>query len=101
MTTHSLFRSTYVSWRNCCLHLLLLSVLGIAWQSASASAAKPIKALMISGGCCHDYPNQNLILSEGISMRAHVEWTLVNQGGTARDVRIPIYDDESGQKHHR
>ena len=93
MTTHSLFRSTYVSWRNCCLHLLLLSVLGIAWQSASASAAKPIKALMISGGCCHDYPNQNLILSEGISMRAHVEWTLVNQGGTARDVRIPIYDD--------
>ena len=25
-------------------------------------------------------------------MRSNVEWTLVNQGGTARDVKIPIYD---------
>ena len=26
-------------------------------------------------------------------MRSNVEWTLVNQGGTSRDVKIPIYDN--------
>ncbi len=53
--------------------------------------AQPLRALMIAGGCCHDYPNQNTILSKGVSQRARVKWTLVNQGGTARDVQIPIY----------
>ena len=73
--------------------MLMLGVLLGQTLSADNMVAKPIHALMISGGCCHDYPNQNLILSEGISMRSNVEWTLVNQGGTSRDVKIPIYDN--------
>jgi hypothetical protein len=71
--------------------LVLFAVVQL--DSVLGESVKPIRALMISGGCCHDYPNQNLILSEGISSRARVEWTLVNQGGTARDVQVPVYDD--------
>lgn len=71
--------------------LVLFAVVQL--DSVLGESVKPIRALMISGGCCHDYPNQNLILSEGISSRARVDWTLVNQGGTARDVQIPVYDD--------
>ena len=26
---------------------------------------KPLKAFMITGGCCHDYPKQKNIISEG------------------------------------
>jgi len=56
-------------------------------------AAEPIRALMIAGGCCHDYPNQCEILSTGISQRANVEWDIARQEGTARDVQMALYDD--------
>ena len=40
-------------------------------------AAEPIKALLITGGGFHDYVNQKKILTEGVSARANVEWTVV------------------------
>jgi type 1 glutamine amidotransferase len=46
----------------------------------TAPAAEPLKALMITGGCCHDYENQKKILSEGISARANVTWKIVHEG---------------------
>jgi type 1 glutamine amidotransferase len=48
--------------------------------------AKPIKALLVIGGCCHDYAKQKDILTKGISSRANVEWTVT-------------YDPDTGQKH--
>ncbi len=37
---------------------------------------KPLKALMITGGCCHDYKNQKNIISEGISERVKTKWDI-------------------------
>ena len=54
---------------------------------------KPIHALLVTGGCCHDYARQKLILSRGISARANVVWTVAHQGGTTTDTAIPLYDD--------
>ncbi len=69
------------------------------WALGSVQAAdQPMHGLMIAGGCCHDYPNQNVILSEGISERVPIRWTLINQGGTARDVKIPFYSDPNWAK---
>jgi type 1 glutamine amidotransferase len=45
----------------------------------AADAPKPLKALMVCGGCCHDYTNQKRIISEGVSARANVEWTIVHE----------------------
>jgi hypothetical protein len=42
--------------------------------------AKPIRALLITGGCCHDYAAQKDILKKGIEDRANV---LVNQVHTS------------------
>jgi len=56
------------------------------------SGAKPLRALMISGGCCHDYERQNVILSEGISARARVEWTVVYEATDKKDHRVSIYE---------
>jgi len=53
----------------------------------------PIRALLVTGGCCHDYDRQKLILTRGISARADVIWTVVHQGGTTTDTKIPLYDD--------
>ncbi len=54
---------------------------------------KPIRALLVTGGCCHDYARQKLILTKGISARANVEWTIIQQGGTTTNTKIPLYED--------
>ena len=43
---------------------------------SAAAADKPIRALLVCGGCCHDYAHQKDILTKGISARANVEWTI-------------------------
>ncbi len=37
-----------------------------------AQQTKPLRALLITGGCCHDYANQKEILKKGIEARANV-----------------------------
>ncbi len=54
---------------------------------------KPLKALLIVGGCCHDYDFQKRIIADGISARAHVEFTVVQDGGTTTDTKIKLYED--------
>lgn len=38
----------------------------------AAGAAKPLKALLVIGGCCHDYGKQKDILKAGIEARANI-----------------------------
>jgi len=64
----------------------------------STRAAQPLKALMITGGCCHDYENQKRIVSEGISARAQVDWTIVHEDTSRRDVKISLYNDKEWAK---
>ena len=62
--------------------------------SLFAEPARPLRALMITGGCCHDYSNQKRILSEGISARAPVEWTIVH------DVEMVDGKDVAASREH-
>lgn len=57
----------------------------------AAPPAKPLQALMICGGCCHDYLNQKTIIAEGISNRANVQFTVVHEGND-RTNRVSIYE---------
>ncbi|MEC7777008.1 MAG: ThuA domain-containing protein, partial [Planctomycetota bacterium] len=59
----------------------------------AASKAKAIQALLVTGGCCHDYDRQKLILTRGISARANVVWTVARQGGSTTNAKIPLYQD--------
>ena len=72
--------------------LLFLLTLGLS--TGFADAVKPLKALMITGGCCHDYTNQKRILSEGISARTPVEWTIVH------DVQMVDGKDVAASREH-
>ena len=88
------FLCTFLS----CLSLTLSSLSSLTAQDAATpttekSADRPIQALLVTGGCCHDYDRQKLILTRGISARANVRWTVVHQGGTSTDTKIPLYDD--------
>src|SRR5678815_604290 len=75
-------------------HMLrsLFTLLLFVSATLADDAPKPLRALMVTGGCCHDYENQKRILSEGISARANVEWTIVHEGGDTREHRVSIYE---------
>ena len=65
----------------------------LATHAPGSASARPIQALLVTGGCCHDYDRQKLILTRGISARANVRWTVVHQGGTTTNTPLPLYKD--------
>lgn len=52
-----------------------------------------IRALVVSGGCCHDYTTQDKLVMEIVRKVLPVDWTVVYQGGTSRESKIPLYAD--------
>lgn len=76
------------------LFAVTLSVL----SSSVATAAAPLKALLITGGCCHNYAFQSQALTEGISRTAAVDWTVINEGGRGTRAQIPLYDNPDWAK---
>ncbi|HIE98889.1 MAG TPA: c-type cytochrome [Fuerstia sp.] len=74
-------------------YAMWLAILPAANADEVRDNDRPIHALLVTGGCCHDYDRQKLILPRGISARANVRWTIVHQGGTTTDTPIPLYDD--------
>jgi type 1 glutamine amidotransferase len=69
---------------------LLSAIAGLALSVAAAVAAdkgaknSPFRALMITGGCCHDYTMQKEIVSVGISKRVPTEWTIFHSDDQAK-----------------
>jgi type 1 glutamine amidotransferase len=56
---------------------------------------RPLRGLLITGGCCHDYPGQAKILTEGLSARVNIGWDVVmdpGQTGTKADDWAAKYD---------
>ena len=52
--------------------LPLLALLAVPVAAFAADAPKPLKALLVTGGCCHDYKKQKDILKEGLEARANL-----------------------------
>lgn len=69
---------------------LVLGGVFLGGFAAHAEGPKPIRALLVTGGCCHDYEAQKKIISEGVSARANVVWTIVHEGKDRTD-RVSIY----------
>ncbi|MGK0189069.1 MAG: type 1 glutamine amidotransferase [Verrucomicrobiales bacterium] len=61
-------------------------------------SGKPIKALLITGGCCHNYLFQSLKLTTGTESMADIEWTVVNEGGKGTKAQIDLYKDPDWAK---
>jgi hypothetical protein len=58
------------------------------------SGAPRIRALIVSGGCCHDYPWQARIIMDAISKAAPVDWMVAVQGGRGTTGHQPVYDSD-------
>ncbi|MBA4150527.1 MAG: ThuA domain-containing protein [Verrucomicrobia bacterium] len=59
----------------------------------------PLRALLVTGGCCHDYETQKGILTNGISARANVTWTVVHEAtNNEKDHEFSIYKNADWTK---
>jgi len=74
--------------------LLLLA----AVPTAFAADTKPLRALLITGGCCHDYANQHQILSQGIQARANVQVDVIWTDDKSTNPPLPVYDNPDWAK---
>jgi uncharacterized protein len=84
-----------------CIHLLFLcTVLAIgAVFPPRASAAEPLKLLLVTGGCCHNYRFQALAMQEAFrDAGIDAQWTVVNEGGTGTSAMIDLYNDPDWAK---
>ncbi|MEZ6126120.1 MAG: ThuA domain-containing protein [Planctomycetaceae bacterium] len=55
-----------------------------------------LKVLLVTGGCCHDYPFQAEALAKAAEDRGlKVEWTVVNEGGKGTEAMIDLYKNEN------
>ncbi len=52
--------------------LLSVSIFASSLFSATGAETRPLRVLLITGGCCHDYAKQKDILKEGLEKRANV-----------------------------
>jgi type 1 glutamine amidotransferase len=76
------------------LHLVILLM-----GALTARSAEPLRALLVTGGCCHDYEAQKKILTEGVTARANVTWTVLHEGdGKTREHKFSIYEKPAWTK---
>ena len=79
------------------ISFLVTGLLGtaLALNVARAVDSKPLRVLLITGGCCHDYAKQKDILKKGLEARANVVvdqvHTEIPQGASATKPPLPIY----------
>lgn len=66
--------------------------------ASNGAGEKPIRALLVLGGCCHDYANQQNILSEGIAARANIDITVAYDPSAKTDHLNPVYDNPDWAK---
>lgn len=59
---------------------------------ADEPQVKPLRGLLVLGGCCHDYETQQKLLVKGISERAHVEVVVAYDSDTTTRHLNPVYE---------
>ena len=64
-------------------------------QDAAAPAVKPLKALLVIGGCCHDYAKQKDILKAGLEERANLVVDICYSEDKSIKATFSCYDKEN------
>ena len=86
---------------------LLLKRVGIAavcllvlmiFAGSTLLKQKPLKVLLITGGCCHNYTMQAKALQQAVAKYAVANWTIINDGGSGTQAVLKFYDDKNWAK---
>jgi type 1 glutamine amidotransferase len=72
-----------------------VAMMSLLWcVTASDAYDPPVRALLVIGGCCHDYQSQKEILTKGISSKANVSWSVAYDPSKKTTDLNPIYGRE-------
>ena len=73
---------------------------GLAVAKPKASPKPDIKALLITGGCCHDYDEQKEIIPMAVDINTglNVQWTILHQRTKAGDILMEFYKNPDWAK---
>ncbi|MEO7098041.1 MAG: discoidin domain-containing protein [Luteolibacter sp.] len=74
-----------------------IAFLFIGISLASAKEA-PIRALLVCGGCCHDYASQAVILRDEIQKRANVQIDVIRSEDKGTKPWFPMYENKDWAK---
>ena len=77
---------------------LSLALLALLASPFARAENKPLRALIIAGGCCHDYENQPKILSAGIQARSNVQVDILWTDDKSTTPYFPLYEKEDWAK---
>jgi len=75
----------------------LLLVAGVL-SALAVDPKPPLRVLLITGGCCHNYAFQSAQLTNAVAKYAAATWTIVNEGGTGTRAEIPLYNNPDWAK---
>jgi type 1 glutamine amidotransferase len=71
--------------------LVLGAALLAAVSAPAADAVKPLRVLLVAGGCCHDYAAQTQILEKGIEARVRADVEVVFNPDKSTKATFEIY----------
>lgn len=63
------------------------------WPKKEFYSGEPIRALIVTGGCCHNYLFQTFALGSGVQRVANVDFEVVNVGGRGTEAMIDLYNE--------
>jgi len=61
-------------------------------RAVAQETARPLKVLLVLGGCCHDYKTQQETLVQGLTARANVEVSVAYDPDTTNMHLNPLYE---------
>src|SRR5215213_6610797 len=85
--------------------LCVSAFVGVSWltgcQTFSKGSSKaPLRVLLVTGGCCHNYKLQSEMLTNAVGRMSSTgaEWKIVDEGGSGTRAQISLYDDPNWAK---
>jgi type 1 glutamine amidotransferase len=78
----------------------LAAAAGLYSFAPAAEPGKPLRVLLVTGGCCHDYAKQRLILAEGLSARANLEVEFAHTDDKSTKATFDIFKDPAWGKNY-
>jgi type 1 glutamine amidotransferase len=75
------------------LYATALLAAALLSNPSPAADPKPLKALLVLGGCCHDYKTQQEILKKGLAERARIEVAIAYDPDTTNTHLNPVYNN--------
>lgn len=58
----------------------------------------PVNAMIVTGGCCHDYTGQSKVLMDTLDAVMPINWTVVQGMRSLPDGKLPLYENPDWAK---